>query len=87
MATKEEIEDLFNRLNSKIDKNHNESNEKYAELRNEMKSVNEFMIQLVKNIDKRLDDRDVMTDNKLKLFREGSNEIISDKIRESEERS
>ena len=50
-----------------------------------IKALSDFMTQLVKNIDKRLDDRDVMVENKLKLFREESNQIMSDKIRETEE--
>ena len=81
MATKEEIEELFR-------KNQDENNERFHvlnEMREEMKSMNEFMTELVKNIDKRLEDRDVMSDNELKFFREESNQIKSDKIRENEE--
>ena len=77
MATKEEIQAMIQEM----------FDGQNVIMREEMKSMNEFMTQLVKNVDKRLDEHDVMTDNKLKSFREESNQIISVKIRESEERS
>ena len=88
MATKEEIQELFNKFNDKMDKNHNENIERFRSLSEEIRNINnsmkQFMINM-KNTDKRLDDRDVMSDNELKFFREESNQIKSDKIRENEE--
>ena len=86
MATKEEIQELFNRLSDKIDKNQYESNERYRELSERVENINNSMTQLIINIKERLDDQNVMTNNKFKLFRDESNQIMSDKIREAEER-
>ena len=88
MATKEDIQELFNKFSDKMDKNHNENIERFRSLSEEIRNINnsmkQFMINM-KNTDKRLDDRDVMSDNELKFFREESNQIKSDKIRENEE--
>ena len=83
MATKEELQQMMQEM---FDKQNEINNERFRGLSEEIKTMNDFMTQLVKNVDKRLDEHDAMTDNKLKLFREESNQIISDKVRETEER-
>ena len=79
MPTKEEMQQMMQE--EIFDRQNEINNERFRSLSEEIKSMNDFMTQAVKNVEKRLDEHDVMTDNKLKLFREEPNQIISDKIR------